>query len=64
MGISSGFQDVLHLKVSSLYQRVAILQWNMYCLPDSRKLLGYSIYYIATENNVTLYGQRDACSDT
>ncbi|XP_046978161.1 insulin receptor-like [Vanessa cardui] len=61
---ASCYQDTLHLKVSSIFQRVAILKWNMYCMSDSRKLLGYSIYFIATESNVTLYGQRDACSDT
>ncbi|VVD05182.1 unnamed protein product [Leptidea sinapis] len=61
---ASCFQDTLHLKVSLLYRQVAILTWDMYCLEDTRKLLGYSIYYIAAERNVTLYGQRDACSDT
>ncbi|CAH0727470.1 unnamed protein product, partial [Brenthis ino] len=61
---ASCFQDTLHLKVHSLLQRVAILTWDMYCMEDTRKLLGYSIYYIAAEHNVTLYGQRDACSDT
>ncbi|CAK1540177.1 unnamed protein product [Leptosia nina] len=61
---ASCFQDTLHLKVHSLVNRVAILTWDMYCSEDSRKLIGYSIYYIQAQHNVTLYGQRDACSDT
>ncbi|CAH2050646.1 unnamed protein product, partial [Iphiclides podalirius] len=61
---ASCFQDVLQLKVSALRDRTVILTWDMYCSEDSRKMLGYSIYYIAAEHNVTLYGQRDACSDT
>ncbi|XP_061385952.1 insulin-like receptor isoform X3 [Danaus plexippus] len=60
---ASCFQDTLHLKVSELFPKVVILKWDTYCLEDSRKLLGYSIYYVAAEHNVTLYGQRDACSD-
>ncbi|XP_045527669.1 insulin-like receptor isoform X1 [Pieris brassicae] len=61
---ASCFQDSLHLKVSSLVKGVAILTWDMYCSEDTRKLIGYSIYYIQAEHNVTFYGQRDACSDT
>ncbi|CAG4978004.1 unnamed protein product [Parnassius apollo] len=61
---ASCFQDVLQLKVSTLRRRAVILTWDMYCSEDIRKMLGYSIYYIAAEHNVTLYGQRDACSDT
>ncbi|XP_013134628.1 PREDICTED: insulin-like receptor [Papilio polytes] len=61
---ASCFQDVLELKVSTLKQRAALLTWRMYCAMDIRNILGYSIYYIAAEHNVTLYGQRDACSDT
>ncbi|XP_068626888.1 insulin receptor-like isoform X2 [Battus philenor] len=61
---ASCFQDVLKLKASQLGQRLVVLTWDMYCSEDSRKMLGYSIYYIPAEHNVTLYGQRDACSDT
>ncbi|KAJ0182393.1 hypothetical protein K1T71_001762 [Dendrolimus kikuchii] len=66
---SNGYQasclpDILQLKVLMLYRTVAVFTWNMYCPDDSRKLLGYSIYYIATDSNVTVYDQRDACSDT
>ncbi|XP_053611419.1 insulin receptor-like isoform X2 [Plodia interpunctella] len=56
-------QVQLHLKVHQNGVRV-ILTWNAYCPGDSRKLLGYSVYYIEAEKNVTLYEQRDACSDT
>ncbi|XP_041975458.1 insulin-like receptor isoform X2 [Aricia agestis] len=61
---ASCFKDTLHLKVSRLTRSAVVLTWNMYCMEDQRKLLGYSIYYIVAEHNVTLYGQRDACSDT
>ncbi|XP_013197113.2 insulin receptor [Amyelois transitella] len=60
---ASCFQEQLHLKVHKNDLRV-ILTWNAYCAGDARKLLGYSVYYIAAEKNVTFYGQRDACSDT
>ncbi|XP_045769194.1 insulin receptor-like isoform X2 [Maniola jurtina] len=61
---ASCYEEMLHLKVHKLLQDVAILTWNMYCIDDMRKLLGFSIYFLATDHNVTLYGQRDACSDT
>lgn len=59
----SGWPDKLHVKASQLYDKAVVLSWNMYCPEDMRKLLGYSIYYIATDLNVTLYEQRDVCSD-
>ncbi|XP_049874642.1 insulin-like peptide receptor isoform X2 [Pectinophora gossypiella] len=58
------FKKHLNLSVHMLHKNLVILSWDMYCTDDTRKLLGYSIYYIAAEQNVTLYGQRDACSDT
>ncbi|KAG6450517.1 hypothetical protein O3G_MSEX006612 [Manduca sexta] len=66
---SNGYQasclpDVLKLRVWELRRTAVVLTWNMYCPEDMRKLLGYSIYYIAAEKNVTLYDQRDACTDT
>ncbi|CAH2236371.1 jg10751 [Pararge aegeria aegeria] len=61
---ASCYEEMLHLKVHELRQEVAILTWNMYCIDDMRKLLGFSIYFVAADHNVTLYGQRDACSDT
>ncbi|CAG9796449.1 unnamed protein product [Diatraea saccharalis] len=54
----------LQLTVTLLRYDAALLQWDTYCVSDIRKLLGYSIYYITAEKNVTLYGQRDACSDS
>lgn len=53
----------LQLKVSTIGRNWVLLQWDTYCVEDIRKLLGYSIYYIQAEQNVTVYGQRDACSD-
>ncbi|XP_026320144.1 insulin receptor-like isoform X2 [Hyposmocoma kahamanoa] len=61
---ASCYHDVLNLKVHMLLKNLVILTWNSYCLPDARKLLGYSIYYTVANNNVTHYGQRDACSDS
>ncbi|XP_075974749.1 insulin-like receptor [Anticarsia gemmatalis] len=55
--------DTLQLRASQLCQTAVVLTWNMYCLEDSRKLLGYSVYYMPTEEDVTLYDQRDVCSD-
>lgn len=55
--------DKLHLRVSQLCSTAVVLTWDMFCAEDIRKLLGYSVYYIATESNVTLYEQRDVCSD-
>lgn len=65
---SNGYQasclpDILQLKVIILRRTAAVLSWNMYCPTDIRQLLGYSVYLIAAETNVTLYDQRDACSD-
>ncbi|XP_022822155.1 insulin-like receptor isoform X1 [Spodoptera litura] len=60
---ASCLPDKLHVKASQLYDKAVVLSWNMYCPEDMRKLLGYSIYYIATDLNVTLYEQRDVCSD-
>lgn len=65
---SNGYQasclpDVLKLSVSELTQIAVVLTWDVYCPDDMRKLLGYSLYFMATEKNVTLYDQRDACSD-
>ncbi|KAL4719210.1 hypothetical protein ACJJTC_019400, partial [Scirpophaga incertulas] len=54
----------LQLTVSKVLWDAALLRWDTYCVSDIRKLLGYSVYYIAAEQNVTLYGQRDACSDS
>nr|ATU31392.1 insulin receptor [Maruca vitrata] len=53
----------LQLQVHKIGRDFVILQWDRYCVSDIRKLLGYSIYYIPTKKNVTLYEQRDACSD-
>ncbi|XP_063823056.1 insulin-like receptor isoform X2 [Ostrinia nubilalis] len=53
----------LQLKVSKIGRNWVVLQWDTYCVADIRKLLGYSIYYIPAENDVTLYEHRDACSD-
>ncbi|CAG9135656.1 unnamed protein product [Plutella xylostella] len=61
---ASCFQDILHLQVSLLHRTAVILTWNMYCLEDIRKLLGYSIYYIVAEYNITQYERRDACYDS
>ncbi|XP_038207553.1 insulin-like growth factor 1 receptor isoform X1 [Zerene cesonia] len=64
---ASCLKDTLELKVFSMFKIVGssgvLLTWNMYCPEDMRQLLGYSIYYIQAEQNVTIYGQRDACSD-
>ncbi|XP_052740241.1 insulin receptor isoform X1 [Bicyclus anynana] len=60
---ASCYEEMLHLNVHELRQDFAILTWNMYCIDDMRKLLGFSIYFVAADHNVTLYGQRDACSD-
>ncbi|XP_063395481.1 insulin receptor-like [Cydia fagiglandana] len=57
-------QEVLTLAPTRFETDRVVLSWNPYCVPDSRKLLGYSLYYIMTDRNVTLYEQRDACSDT
>nr|UVI03456.1 insulin receptor [Grapholita molesta] len=57
-------QQVLELEPSRFERDRVVLSWKPYCVEDTRKLLGYSIYYIMTERNVTLYEQRDACSDT
>ncbi|CAH2989241.1 unnamed protein product [Chilo suppressalis] len=54
----------LQLTVQLLRYDTALLKWDTYCVADIRKLLGYSVYYIIAEQNVTLYGQRDACSDS
>ena len=63
--IPAGSPDELKLQVSQLCDKAVILTWSMYCPEDIRKLLGYSVYYIATKpnQNVTLYEQRDVCSD-
>ncbi|XP_073957098.1 LOW QUALITY PROTEIN: insulin-like receptor [Choristoneura fumiferana] len=58
------YQETLDLRIQTLHKNFVILTWNTFCIDDTRQLLGYSIYYIAAEHNVTLYGQRDACSDT
>ncbi|XP_049691896.1 insulin-like receptor isoform X1 [Helicoverpa armigera] len=60
---ASCLPDNLHLRVSQICDKAVVLTWNMYCPEDIRKLLGYSVYYIAAEHNVTLYEQRDVCSD-
>ncbi|CAB3240968.1 unnamed protein product [Arctia plantaginis] len=60
---ASCFEDQLQLRVSQLCPTAAVLTWNMYCPDDIRTLLGYSVYYIATNDNVTPYEQRDVCSD-
>lgn len=61
----AGLPDKLHLRVSQYHAKYVVLKWNKYCPEDIRKLLGYSVYYIATKpnQNVTLYEQRDVCSD-
>ncbi|KAJ8735724.1 hypothetical protein PYW07_007344 [Mythimna separata] len=62
---ASCLPDKLHLQVSQYHPMTVVLQWKRYCPEDIRKLLGYSVYYIATKpnQNVTLYEQRDVCSD-
>ncbi|XP_072941369.1 insulin-like receptor isoform X2 [Epargyreus clarus] len=60
---ASCLQETLNLSVQTVHRSFVVLTWDKYCLTDSRKLLGYSVYYLPTENNVTIYGQRDACSD-
>ncbi|XP_026758782.1 insulin-like receptor isoform X2 [Galleria mellonella] len=60
---ASCFPNLLNLNVSERRDTVVVLTWNMYCVEDIRKLLGYSLYYIVADKDVTLYGQRDACSD-
>ncbi|KAI5644933.1 protein tyrosine kinase domain-containing protein [Phthorimaea operculella] len=58
------FKEHLNLSVSELRQKFVALKCSPYCTDDTRKLLGYSVYYMPAEQNVTLYGQRDACSDS
>ncbi|XP_026738926.1 insulin-like receptor isoform X2 [Trichoplusia ni] len=60
---ASCLPEKLNLRVSQLCPTAVVLTWNMYCPEDIRKLLGYSVYYMATEQNVTFYEQRDMCSD-
>ncbi|KAJ2948131.1 hypothetical protein O0L34_g9931 [Tuta absoluta] len=58
------FKEHLNLSVSELRQKFVALKCSTFCTEDTRKLLGYSVYYMPAEQNVTIYGQRDACSDS
>lgn len=60
----AGYQETLNLRVAMLHRTVVVLTWNKYCLDDTRKLLGYSIYYIVADHNITQYERRDACYDS
>lgn len=51
----------LEVRVETLSSNHALLDWKKLALADNRKLLNYVVYYMPTDENVTIWDSREAC---
>ncbi|KAL5004286.1 hypothetical protein ScPMuIL_017742 [Solemya velum] len=57
-------EEVIHLTVTRILARIALLKWDAFDIPDTRYLYSYVINYRESEEqDATVYDGRDACSD-
>jgi insulin receptor len=53
----------MEVKVDKLSWNHAVLEWKQLQLKDERKLLNYVVYYMPTNDNVTIWESREACGN-